>query len=84
MYAHLILTVLHQFTSGNCAYCRYCVSFSTDDPLFSGFDIDRWLEPGMRKILMRSLCEDWAESAIDIVGCQEIAGAVQWGRLGLQ
>jgi hypothetical protein len=78
MYVHLILTVVHRVLSGDLVSNRYCVSFSMDDPLFCGFDIDRWAEPEMRKILMRTLCEDWTCYALGITGCEEIAGAVQW------
>jgi hypothetical protein len=79
MYAHLLLTVVHQVPSGDLVSNRYCVSFSLDDPLFCNFDVDRWAEPEMRKILMRTLCEDWACNALGITGCEEVAGAVQWG-----
>jgi hypothetical protein len=79
MYIHLILTVVHEVPSEDLVANRYCVSFSLDDPLFYGFDVDRWAEPEMRAILMRSLCEDWADGALVITGCEEIAGAVQWG-----
>jgi hypothetical protein len=79
MYVHLILTVVHQVPSQDLVCNRYCVSFSMDDPLFCNFDVDRWAEPEMRKILMRTLCEDWTRNALGITGCEEIAGAVQWG-----
>ena len=39
---------------------------------------DRWAEPEMRSILMRSLIDEWAEGALGITGCEEIAGSVQW------
>jgi hypothetical protein len=68
MYVNLILTVVHEVPSEDLVANRYCVGFSLEDPLFYGFDIDRWAEPEMRAILMRSLCEDWAE------GCEEISG----------
>jgi hypothetical protein len=78
VYIHLILTVVHEVPSEDLVANRYCVSCSLDDPLFHGFDVDRWAEPEMRAILMRSLCEDWADGALVITGCEEIAGAVQW------
>lgn len=78
MYVHLLLTVVHEVPSQDLVCNRYCVGFSTDDPLFCDFDIDRWAEPEMRKILMRTLCDDWVEGALVITGCEEIAGAVQW------
>jgi hypothetical protein len=78
MYVHLILTVVHQVPSQDLVCNRYCVSFSMDDPLFCDFDVDCWAEPEMRKILMRTLCEDWTRNALGITGCEEIAGAVQW------
>ena len=79
MYVHLILTVVHEVPSQDLVSNRYCVSFSMDDPLFCDFDVDRWAKPEMRKILMRTLCEDWTRNALGITGCEEIAGAVQWG-----
>jgi hypothetical protein len=79
MYVNLILTVVHEVPSQDLVANRYCVGFSLEDPLFYGFDIDRWAEPEMRAILMRSLCEDWAEGALVITGCEEISGSVQWG-----
>jgi hypothetical protein len=79
MYANLILTVVHEVPSGDLVANRYCVGFSLDDPLFQRFDIDRWAEPEMRSILMRSLLDEWAERALVITGCEEISGSVQWG-----
>lgn len=79
MYVYLLLTVVHRVPSGDLVSNRYCVGFSMDDPLFCNFDIDRWAEPEMRKILMRTLCEDWRGNALGITGCEELAGAVQWG-----
>ena len=81
MYATLILTVVHEVPSEELVANRYCVGFSLDDPLFHGFDIDRWAEPEMRAILMRSLIDEWAEGALGIIGCEEIAGSVQWRRV---
>ena len=78
MYINLILTVVHELPSEGLVTKRYCVGFSLEDPLFYGFDIDRWAEPEMRAILMRSLCEDWAEGAVAITGCEQISGSVQW------
>jgi len=81
MYATLILTVVHEVPSEDLVANRYCVGFSLDDPRFRGFDIDRWAEPEMRAILMRSLVDEWAEGALGITGCEEIAGSVQWQQL---
>jgi len=78
MYATLILTVVHKVPSGDLVSNRYCVGFSLDDPRFKSFDIDRWAEPEMRAILMRSLIDEWAEGALGITGCEEISGSVQW------
>lgn len=79
MYANLILTVVHKVPSGDLMTNRYCVRFSLDDPRFRGFDIDRWEEPEMRAILMRSLIDEWTERALGITGCEEISGSVRWG-----
>ena len=78
MYATLILTVVHEVPSQDLVSNRYCVGFSLDDPRFQGFDIDRWAEPEMRAILMRSLIDEWTERALGIIGCEEISGSVQW------
>ena len=80
MYATLILTVVHEVPSKELVANRYCVGFSLDDPRFQGFDIDRWAEPEMRSILMRSLVDEWVEGALGITGCEEISGSVQWQR----
>ncbi len=80
MYANLILTVVHEVPSEDLVANRYHVGFSLDDPRFKGFDIDRWAEPEMRSILMRSLADEWAEGALVIIGCEEISGSAQWGR----
>ena len=80
MYANLILTVVHEVPSKELVANRYCVGFSLDDPRFQGFDIDRWAEPEMRSILMRSLVDEWVEGALGITGCEEISGSVQWQR----
>ena len=77
-YTTLILSVFYEVPVANRRYFRYCVGFSLDDPRFQGFDIDRWKEPEMRSILMRSLIDEWAEGALVITGCEEISGSVQW------
>ena len=77
-YATLVLTVVYEVPSEELVANRYCVGFSLDDPRFQGFDIDRWAEPEMRSILMRSLIDEWAEGALVITGCEEISGSVQW------
>jgi hypothetical protein len=80
-YVTLVLTVVHEVPSEELVANRYCVGFSLDDPLFQGFDIDRWAEPEMRSILMRSLIDEWTEGALGITGCEEISGSVQWQQI---
>ena len=42
------------------------------------FAIDRWAEPAQRRKILSMLCEDWLTDGCDVVGCEQIAGAVQW------
>lgn len=75
-YIHLIVSVAHpaQETKIN----RYCLGFSLDDQRVRNFDINRWAEPKMRQTILSLLCEDWLTDGCSVVGCEEIAGAVQW------
>ena len=57
---------------------RYCIGIDTNDPLFANFDVDRWAAPEMRNRLLSMLCEDWPTDNCCVVGCEQIAGAVQW------
>lgn len=75
-YIHLIVSVIHP------AYAmtvnRYCVGFSLDEPRMREFNVDHWAEPENRRRLLSMLCEDWLTDGCEVVGCEEIAGAVQW------
>lgn len=75
-YVHLLVSVIHptyQMTIN-----RYCVGFSLDDQRLRGFDLDHWAEPENRRRIRSLLCEDWLTDGCEVVGCEQIAGAVQW------
>lgn len=78
-YIHLLVSVIHpvyEMTTN-----RYCVGIDINDPLMHGFDLDRWAAPEMRNKLLSLLCEDWLTDDCTVVGCEQIAGAVQWQRV---
>lgn len=75
-YANFLISVIHpayELTTN-----RYCVGVSLDDPRLRGFDIDNWAAPSNRRVLLSLLYEEWLTEGCDIVGCEEVAGAVQW------
>jgi hypothetical protein len=78
-YIHLLVSIVHP------AYAmtinRYCISVSLDDPRLRKFELDLWVEPEMRKLILSLLCEDWLTDNCAVVGCEEISGAVQWGEI---
>lgn len=76
-YIYLLVSVIHpeyEMTTN-----RYCVGFSLEDQRLRDFDIDCWAEPAQRRKILTLLCEDWLTEGCDVVGCEQIAGAVQWG-----
>jgi hypothetical protein len=76
-YIHLLISVIHpayEMTTN-----RYAVSLAVADSRLRTFTIDQWAEPEMRQKLLSLLCEDWLTEGCSVVGCEEIAGAVQWG-----
>jgi hypothetical protein len=78
-YVNLLVSVLHP--TFNMTICRYCVGIDLNDPLMQHFDIDHWAAPEMRKILLSMLCDDWLSEDCCIIGCEQIAGSVQWQRV---
>ena len=75
-YINLLVSVIHpayEMTTN-----RYCVGVSSNDIRLQNFDLDHWAEPENRKTLLSLLCEDWLTDGCTIVGCEQIAGAVQW------
>lgn len=77
-YANLLISVAHP---GFGVINRYAVGVDTEDPLFRHIDIDRWADPEMRNRLLSLLCDDWLSVGCSVVGCEEIAGSVQWQRV---
>jgi hypothetical protein len=75
-YIHLLVSVAHP--AYDMTINRYCLGVDLEDPLWYGFDLDRWALPEMRNKLLNMLCEDWLTDNCCIVGCEQIAGAVQW------
>lgn len=76
-YVHLLVSVIHpayEMTTN-----RYCLSVSLSDPRMGRFDLDSWAEPEQRSLILSLLCEDWLTDGCAVVGCEQIAGAVQWG-----
>lgn len=78
MNSYIVLLVSVAHPSHGLTVNRYCVGISTHDSRMRGFDPDRWAEPFNRKRLLSLLCEDWLTDGCSVVGCEEIAGAVQW------
>lgn len=60
---------------------RYAVGFDSTDPLFCRIDLNHWAEPEMRSRLLSLLCDDWLSDGCCVVGCELIAGSVQWQRV---
>jgi hypothetical protein len=82
IYIHLLLSVVHP--TYEMTITRYCISIDEADKRLSGlgfFDIDQWAMPENRKILRSLLCEDWLTPNCEVVNCEEISGAVQWGQM---
>jgi hypothetical protein len=77
-YVNLLISIAHPNFG---VVSRYAVGIDTEDPLYKRIDIDRWAEPEMRNQMLSLLCEDWLSDGCCIVGCEEIAGAVQWQRV---
>ena len=77
-YVHLLLSVIHPAYAMTIS--RYCLSIDRDDPRMRSIDIDCWAEPENRAKLLSLLCDDWLTDGCEIVGCEEISGAVQWAR----
>jgi hypothetical protein len=78
-YIHLLVALSHP--TYDMTINRYCVGIDINDPLMHDFDVDRWAEPTMRNRLLSLLCEDWLTDGCSVVGCEQIAGAVQWQRV---
>jgi|DEB0MinimDraft_3_1074331.scaffolds.fasta_scaffold76811_2 hypothetical protein len=78
-YFHILVSVIHP--TCDMTINRYCLGIDSEDPRIRNFDIDRWAEPEMRNQLLPLLCEDWISEGCAVVACEEIAGAVQWGRI---
>jgi hypothetical protein len=78
-YIHLLVSVVHP--AYEMAINRYCLGIDINDPLMCDFDVDRWAAPEMRNKLLSLLCEDWLTDDCCVVGCEQIAGAVQWQRV---
>jgi hypothetical protein len=75
-YVHLLVSVIHpvfEVTTN-----RYCVGISLQDSRMRKFDLDSWAKPEMRRLILSLLCEEWLTDGCTIVGCEQIAGAVQW------
>lgn len=75
-YVHLLVSVVHP--ECDMTINRYCLGFSLEDQRLRDFDLDRWAEPAQRRKILSLLCEDWLTDGCDVVGCEQIAGAVQW------
>lgn len=75
-YVHLLVSVIHP--AYEMTINRYCLGFSMRDQRLQNFDPDHWAEPANRRMLLSLLCEDWLTDGCEIVGCEPIAGAVQW------
>jgi len=60
---------------------RYCIGIDRNDPLYHRIDVERWADPEMRNRLLSLLCEDWLSDGCCVVGCEQIAGSVQWQRV---
>jgi len=75
-YFTLLVTVIHPTLEMTLS--RYCIGVSLDDPRMKDFNLEYWAEPGNRYLLRLLLCEDWLTKDCEVVGCEQIAGAVQW------
>jgi hypothetical protein len=75
-YLHLLVSVFHP--ENDMTISRYCVGVSSDDPRMRNFNYYHWAEDDNRRTLMGLLCEDWLTDGCIIVGCEAIAGSVQW------
>jgi len=49
-----------------------------DDTRLRDFDVDSWATPTNRQKILSLLCEDWLTEDCAVVGCEQIAGSVQW------
>lgn len=78
-YINLLVSVVHPRCGvSNMTISRYAVGISLDDRRMLGFNIDHWAKPENRELLLSLLCEDWLSDGCAVVGCEAIAGAVQW------
>jgi hypothetical protein len=78
-YIHLLVSVCRPAVGTyDMVIQRYCLGVSLDDSRMHDFDIDHWSTPRNRQRLRSLLCEDWLSEGCEVVGCEEIAGAVQW------
>lgn len=78
-YVHLLVSIVHCAADGAAsAINRYCVGISTEDSRMLRFDLDNWATPENRGLLLSLLCEDWLTDGCTVVGCEQVAGAVQW------
>jgi hypothetical protein len=75
-YIHLLVSVIHPVYA--MTINRYSLGVSLDDPRMRSFNLDHWAEPENRNLLLNLLCEDWLTDGCTVVGCEQIAGAVQW------
>lgn len=75
-YITLLISVIHPVYA--MTINRYAVDISLDDPRMSDFDADAWAEPEVRRTLLGLLCEDWLTDGCEVVGCEQISGAIQW------
>lgn len=78
-YVHLLVSIIHP--AYEMTINRYAISVSVGDSRMRTFTLDHWAEPENRKTLLSLLCEEWLSDGCTVVGCEEIAGAVQWGQM---
>jgi hypothetical protein len=76
-YIHLLVSVIHP--TYEMTINRYCLGFSLEDTRLRNFDPDNWATLENRQKILSLLCEDWLTDDCSVVGCERIAGAVQWG-----
>lgn len=76
-YIHLLITVL--YPQDDYALRRYAVSIDANDSRLARFEADCWADPHMKAMLSSILDEAWVRHAHVIVGCEQIADAIQWG-----
>lgn len=77
-YITLLISVAHSVDG---IINRYCIGIDKNDPLYHRIDVDRWADPEMRNRLLSLLCDDWLSDGCCVVGCEQIAGSVQWQRV---